>query len=255
MVTNWFRPLPKKYITIYHNDDPLFCYLSSDYGLDMITLLAVNVTIESKKHPGLRLDEDRRVEVGLYSPKRNLHFCSSEWDDHDATVLWSGKAGKCVTNHNQELSTVESGSPFSGVSVGISVAFVVVVCVIIVVVIIRRRSIHIYHKEDKEFLKREGEEIKRQETSFNAYTNGAPRLSDHTYDLFESDKLKCCSLDSNLQKKTKASFTNKKEQSIYQKTGFDEFTNNKPRLSDHTYELLEISGYNKMTNVSVPSAK
>lgn len=48
MVTNWFRPLPKKYITIYHNDDPLCCYLSSDYGLDMITLLAVNVTIESK---------------------------------------------------------------------------------------------------------------------------------------------------------------------------------------------------------------
>lgn len=55
--------------------------------------------ILGKKHPGLRLDEDRRVEVGLYSPKRNLHFCSSEWDDHDATVLckyfnrtWIGKA-------------------------------------------------------------------------------------------------------------------------------------------------------------------
>ncbi|VDI08978.1 Hypothetical predicted protein [Mytilus galloprovincialis] len=41
---------------------------TQDYGLDMITLLAVNVTIEGKKHPGLRLDDDRRVEVGLYTP-------------------------------------------------------------------------------------------------------------------------------------------------------------------------------------------
>ncbi|CAC5410568.1 unnamed protein product [Mytilus coruscus] len=169
--------------------------------------------------------------------------------------LGSGKPGQRVTNSNNEFSAVESGSSFSGYAVGISAAFIVVVCIIIVVVIIRRRSVNSYHKEDKESLKRKGEEIQTQEISFNACTNVASRLSDHTYDQLESEELNCCSIDSNLQKETNVSFTRKEEKSRYQKTGFDECTNIASRFSDHTYDLLEFSEYSNITNVSVPSEK